>query len=84
MKLGDKCIVNNKLVRYCIEPDKREWVPKEITFKAVIIIGVRTLRNGIVLYQYGDEQNLFEVTSTIKAYLVVEDLNKKPFYTTYF
>jgi hypothetical protein len=57
----------------------RSWEPTPIKETKVYIIGQRTLWNGYVNGD-GDEGFFFVGSKQIKAFLVVKNLNTKPFY----
>lgn len=92
MKLGDRITVSKRLYRrskeipgintvgkYVPPHTEKYWVSDTMKEKEVMIIGKRTLRNGIVEY-HTDIGNIFESKSVVHAYLVVKDMNSKPFY----
>ena len=56
--------------------DERFWKRKEQNFDGVII-GKRTLQNGIVVY---DEEIRFESDDYFTAYLVSVNMNENPVY----
>ena len=61
------------------KPDGKQWIETKIkTPKKVMIIGVRTLTNG--KRDWTKEGIFYWPTEYIKALLVVENLNRKPFY----
>lgn len=89
MKLGQKITVDSFLVRKEImkgngTPFKNEWkIWNDINFEApkeVLVIGVRTLSNGIVFW---DNMRIYMPKEYFKALLVVEKLSSKPFYIKY-
>ena len=60
----------------------REWKAKPAHYgKCGIIVGVRSLQNGIVSVEDGIK--VFEPKEFIKAYLVAVDLSLNPFYVPY-
>lgn len=81
---GKWIIINNKLTRNQWK-DKKMWeVEKLPNPKTVLIVGVRTLQNGTVLYDE-DTGITFERNSKedIKALMVVESATRKPFYVPF-
>jgi len=82
MKLGQKITIDHKLKRV-VKPhpkplhDNKFWEKEKIKPKECILIGVRTLSNGVSDYSEG---TYYEPKEYFKAYLVVESLNRKPFF----
>lgn len=66
--------INNNIEEYCY----KEWVEKPHEGEGTII-GQRTLQNGFSIWE-DEVGSVFTPKEYIKAYLVVNDMNKKPFY----
>ena len=83
IKLGDTITVNHCLFRdnhYITRIHKlKYWNKKDIEPKQVMVIGLRTLRNGECVRD-PDYGWMFETSKTFKALLVVEKISTKPFY----
>lgn len=69
----------NTTGKYAPSHTEKYWVSDMMKEKEVMIIGKRTLRNGTVTYHSGIG-SIFESTGVVHAYLVVKDMNSKPFY----
>ena len=85
LSFGQHITVTHKLKRDC-ELRHREYYKKwnvlEMKPKTVIVIGKRTLHNGITHFDHEDG-TWFEYKEVVHAYLVVEKMNTKPFYIEY-
>ena len=81
LKVGQTIQTTHRLERKSIGKGWRNriWESCPIKEITVYIIGIRTLANGYVEGE-SDEGFYFDVQETIKAYLVVENLYRKPFY----
>lgn len=93
LKLGDRITISKRLYRrskevkgindvgkYIQPHEERYWVSDRLKEPIeVMIIGKRTLKNGNVIYE-GEIGNVFYQTGFVQAYLVVKDMNSKPFY----
>lgn len=96
MKLGTKVEFINSLVRVK-EAKKRKWIANIFKYNWIqdhnnfkktplrtngIIIGVRTLQNGYVIYESVDDgyAKVFICEEMFKAYLVAVDLKRNPVY----
>lgn len=87
--LGEKIKINHHLVRSKQRrPTEngwsrpyREWVKRSfLSEREVVVVGIRTLHNGSIMNDT-DAGNIFTSEESFKAYLVVDSLNRKPFYT---
>jgi hypothetical protein len=78
--LGQYMDVDHKLERISVG-NNRHWMPKRIETKSVMLIGLRTLANGIVTGGTADDgPPILVPTVHFQAMLVVEELHRKPFY----
>lgn len=82
MKLGDKILINHRLLR-CYANGEKVWT--RMSFRQpreVMVIGKRTLNNGTV--QYGsdaiEDPTIYTPSKYFPALLVVEDIARKPFF----
>jgi hypothetical protein len=79
---GQKITVTQKFVRKSIAINgaatNKQWEVQEIKEKEALIIGKRTLFNGITHWE--DNYCWFEFKKPMQALLVVENMNKKPFF----
>lgn len=80
-KLGEKIIFNSILVRkskwdqekYAF---KKEWQPKETKEQVGIVVGLRTIQNGL---SHPEEHGyIFSPKEYLKAYLVSYNMKNKP------
>lgn len=83
MTLGQKIIIDHKLKRVVKPYDKprhesKIWEKQKTETKECILIGIRTLSNGVS--DYSDGYCTYEPKEYLKAYLVVESINRKPFF----
>ncbi|KKM99868.1 hypothetical protein LCGC14_1143460 [marine sediment metagenome] len=78
MKLGQKVLINHYLRRIWKESGAKCWETILIETKEVLLIGIRTLSDGIMQWE-GDYYS-YSPTNFFKGYLVVNDLKRKPFF----
>ena len=78
-KLGQIIEAKSMLLRLKDLGNKKYWQSINIKPTQVMIIGIRTLQDGHNEY-LPDYGNVFYPESYLKALLVVENLNTKPFY----
>jgi len=86
--LGEKVVISGCLRRGLRYEDRgyyrrtrlKEWKWREIPDQVGIVIGERTLRNGISDWQGSEIGYDFCIESTFRALLVVTDMNRNPFY----
>ena len=83
-KFLDKIVINSKLVRVR-EHKKKVWINVKLYEPIVVVlIGKRTLQNGkLEIESYPEEGHVYRYfvpDEYIKALLVVENMNKNPFY----
>jgi len=79
MKFGEHITVTQKYVRYRSGP-KKYWALETIPETSCLLIGVRTLQDGLRHWNY-EEGYSFQPTKHFRAILVVESPKKNPFYT---
>jgi len=83
MKFGDKIIVNHRLRRKSSYGMTREtskyWEEEKLTPIEAIVIGRRTLSNGISEWN-GEIGIIYFPSKYFKAILVVTDMKNNPFY----
>lgn len=60
------------------KPHRREWQPYRAILRTGVIVGIRTLANGIVYWGSYDEPTEFHPTDYVRAYLVAFDLRRNP------
>jgi hypothetical protein len=86
MKLGDRIVIAHRLKRitrtektedWPFQKIIREWVIVPTSNKEVMVVGKRTLCNGIVLDE--DSVRFLNPKEYFDAFLVVDSLNRKPF-----
>lgn len=80
-ELGQKVRYTHRLLRQGDAPYHKSWLPIPTFTKEPlegIIVGLRTLQNGISQYDWTAEQQLFTPDSYVTAYMVVSDLRRKP------
>lgn len=78
---GQRIVVESKLKRVRLgygRNTEKIWISVETEIKEVIVIGIRTLSNGI--NYYSDGGTFYEPREFFKAALVVESLSRNPFY----
>ena len=84
LKFGDVVFVKSKLHRTSVVRGSSVWKEwQRIPFmkhKRGILIGFRTLTDGIVLYGQWDEPTTFLGKGRFKAFLVALDARSKPFF----
>lgn len=70
----------NDVGKYIQPHDYKYWQSDKLRQPIeVMIIGKRTLRNGKIFYD-SEVGSWFEHVNSVQAYLVVKDMNSKPFY----
>ena len=83
LSFGSIVSVNAKLERKTLRTPKyrifREWITAKTREKNCIVIGRRTLHNGYIINEF-EIGNVFYQTDSMSVYLVVESMNRKPFY----
>lgn len=82
LTFGQQITVLHKLVRTCEFVNyqhHKKWEVVTTTPKLVMVIGKRTLYNGITHFD-GEDGTWFEFKEPVNAYLVVENMKNKPFY----
>lgn len=87
-EFGDKVRASVELKRRWVDSMKR-WVTAPIAdydawghathAREGVVIGKRTLANGIVHWGSYDESTYFEAKERLEAYLVAFDMRRKPF-----
>ena len=88
-KLGEKVVIHGRLrrgVRYedrgrCLKTRLKEWTWREIPPEVGVVVGERTLRDGVSEWQGSDGGGtVFYPERAFRALLVVTDIRRNPFY----
>lgn len=81
-KIGDVIAVDHKLERVA-KDEHRNWIPKKIDPISVYIVGVRTLKNGDMVFNDTEEELNgpdFVATVNFPAIMVTKGLYSRPFF----
>lgn len=81
-QIGQKIVVDHKLERVA-KDEHRNWIPKSITAISVYVVGMRTLKNGDMVFNDTEEELRgpdFVATVNFPAIMVTKGLHSKPFF----